>query len=169
MNEIVSPVVDRIVGRILTIPSIGVVRGFNPFARSDIADQVVAEIDGVRTLRCWWVQGPTMTAVFPTQMSPPFVHRTWTYEVHGIEGVAPAWDGDPREPGAELNTLRDNAALVTDVLDADDLDMGGLVHSTQPCKWSDEPLHVAFGDSGDQFVVAYAVITKVVTTMRART
>lgn len=168
MNEVLSTVADRYVDLIGAIQSIGLVQAFNPFARTDISGLIVSEIDGIKVMRAWWVQGPTMEARFVTEVTPGHVARTWTWEIHGIEGVAPAWEGDTRTAGQELNTLRDNAAAVTDALDADDIGMDGLVFRSWPCEWADEPAHIEFGEPGNGFVCAYAVITKRVMTMRDR-
>jgi hypothetical protein len=170
MTETLSPIVERMASRIEAIADIGRVLRFNPFARDDVSDLIVGPTgDAEKVLRAWWIQGPTMTAAWAPGTSPPWVLRTYGWEIHGIEGVAPAWDGDLRDPGEDLQTLRDNTAAVCDALDTDTLDMGGLVFKAEACQISDEPAHAVFGEAGSMFAVGYVVITKTVKTMPART
>lgn len=170
MPETLSPIVDRMVARIGTIANIGRVLKSSPFDRLDVADLIVGQTgESDRVLRVWWVQGPTMSADWLTGMSPQHISRTYTFEIHGIEAVAPAWEGDVREAGEDLQLLRDNAIAVCDVLDADDLGMGGLVFKAEPCQIQEEPVLAVF-EIGEMAVpLDYVVIQKVVKTKPART
>jgi hypothetical protein len=162
----VSPVVDRVVELIETVPEIGLVFGHDPWDRNDIANVLVSEIAGRRTLRAWWVSGPVMAAAYQGE-AEGFISfdtssiRTWTYTVHGVEGLAPAWPEDDRGPGGDLVTLRANAMAVTAALDADPL-LADTCAGTEPCSWPAPPSHRTFAGL---VAVSYIQIVKRVITL----
>ena len=171
MTDAISPVVDRLVAIIEGIDGIGKVWPYNPRDRQDISPHVVTEIDGIKVNRAWWVQGPVLDrqSEWLTRMSPQFVRRRWTYQIHGIEGLSPGPDGDTRLPGQDLQTLRDNALAVCDAIDAD-YDLAGTVFDSEPCNWLPPgPHHRMFGPAGSGFGAAYVVIEKRTVSMPNRT
>lgn len=171
MTDAISPVVDRLVAIIAGLDGIGKVLAYNPRDRQDIAKHVVSEIDGIKIQRAWWVQGPVLDrqSQWLTRMSPQFVRRHWTYQIHGIEGLTPAFPGDTRTEGQDLQTLRDNALAICDAIDAD-YDLAGTVFDTEPCTWLPPgPHHRMFGSTGSGTGAAYVVIEKRTISMPNRT
>lgn len=169
MTDSISPVIDRLAELIQGIEGAGRVLKFNPRDRKDIAQWVVSDIEGVKVTRAWWIQGPYMTSGWLTRMSPQHIDRVWTYEIHGIDGFSPSFDGDTRDPGEDLQTIRTLGLAICDAIDAD-LDLGGTVFDAEPCQWrSPGPQHRMFGPSGSAFGAAHLVIEKRVRHMPDRT
>lgn len=169
MTDSIAEAIARMVELVEGIDAIGVVLDHNPRDRKDITEHITADIDGIRVMRAWWVQGPYMTSRWLTRMSPQHVDRTWIYEIHGIEGLTPAFPGDTRGPGEDLVTLRNNGVAVCDAIDAD-YDLSGSVFDAEPCQWrSPGPQHRTFGPAGGGFGAAHLIIEKRVKHMPART
>ncbi len=165
-DTVVSPVVAHMVDLIAGLPRIGLTFPHDPWDRNDIANVLVSEIDGRRTLRAWWVSGPVMSATQEDIAAGRdsfgnMPQRTWTYTIHGVEGLAPAYPDDIRGPGGDIVTLRANAIAVTDALDADVL-LGGTVPATLPCSWPNQPAHRSFAGL---VAVSYIAIVKSVITL----
>lgn len=165
-DAIVSPVVARMVEIIGALPEIGLVFGHDPWDRNDINNVLVSEISARPTLRAWWVSGPTMAATYQGESEGMVSFdtssiRTWTYTVHGVEGLAPAWPDDERGPGGDLVTLRANAMAVTTALDADPL-LADTCAGTEPCSWPAAPSHRTFAGL---VAVSYIQIVKQVITL----
>lgn len=174
MTDSIAGIVDRLAERIETVASIGRVLKWDPYDRSDISEWITSEMDGVLMTRAWWVSGPTMGPMpqaqgrngWLTSMSPQHIPRLWTFTIHGVEGLSPAQDGDTRDPGESLQTLRDFAVQVSDALDSDGLDHGGTTFNSHASFWQTEPRIEAFGRA--QIALAHVVIAKQVSTMAAR-
>lgn len=167
-----SVVVDEFVSRIEAIEAIGLVHPFPLRDRKDIKELVVSEIDGYRTLRAWWIEGPNVEAEWLVQMGQaPWITRKWTYEIHGIEGLTPQDAWDLRPTGGDIVTIRDNAVLVMDALDnGADLELGlgyDVVFSSSPCQIRQRPFQTTFLDG--VLGAAYVVIEKRIETKPART
>lgn len=172
-----SIIVDRMAELIAEVPGIGLVRKFPLRDRSDIRNLIVSSIDGQDTLRAWWIEGPNLEASWLVQMGQaPWITRNWTWEIHGVEGLTPAWPGDPRLTGGDIETIRDNATLVMDALDGgDDLDLGlgytahpgDIVFSSSPCQIRQRPTQTTFLEG--KLPLAYVVIEKRIETKPART
>lgn len=159
-----SDVVDRLAALIDQVPGQGMVWKHDPWDRDDIADLVVSDIGGRPTLRAWWISGPTTDSQWVTPHTPTQVARWWEFTVHGVEGLAPAWEGDPREHGGDIVTLRDNLEAVMAEIDAD-YDLSGTAFDTRPCQVPEEPEHRTFADV---VTVSYVRITKRVLTILER-
>lgn len=123
----VTAVVARLVTLIGSVDDIGLVHGHDIYDREDVRSLIVSDIDGTSTMRAWWVTGPTMSARRAEQREAGYTRRRWVYTIHGLEGLSA--DGD------SIDTLRANAASVSDVVDAD-FDLAGACHMTEPCAWS---------------------------------
>ncbi len=159
-------VVAEIVDLIEALPDIGKVFAHDPWDRNDIRNVLVSQIGGQSVLRAWWVSGPVMAATQEDTAAGRdsfgnMPQRTWTYTIHGVEGLAPAYPGDDRGPGGDIVTLRANAIAVTDALDADVL-LGGTVPATLPCSWPNQPAHRSFAGL---VAVSYIAIVKSVITL----
>jgi hypothetical protein len=126
----VTAVLARIKNRIESVADVGLVYDFDPYSSSDLAPLIVSRIAGVPTLRAWWITGPSMTSRPLTADPAQYLERVWTYQVHGIVGVA--------EDGSHLNTLRVLSVAVTDAIDAD-RHLAGTAHRTDPCRWVTAP------------------------------
>lgn len=126
----VAPAVARLKALIETVPQIGLVYAHPLYNRDDLSTMLVSDIAGVRTLRAWSIVGPTMAGRNLVQRPGGHIERTWTYTIHGYEGLSP--DGD------SVVTIRANALAVCDAIDADP-DLNGTVHRSQPCTWSVGP------------------------------
>lgn len=122
----ISPVVARIRNRILTVPNVGHVHTFDIYAADDLEPLLVSSIDGVPTMRAWWITGPSMNARPMVQSTAQHIERTWTYFVNGVVGVLP--------DGSHIETLRTLALAISDALDSD-RDLNGTVHRADPCRW----------------------------------
>lgn len=161
-DTIISPVVSAMVSTISALPEMGMVFSHDPWDRNDIANVLVSEIAARRTLRAWWVSGPVMDAGFQGETSfETSAIRTWTYTIHGVEGLAPAWPDDDRGPGGDLVTLRANAVALTIALDADYL-LGDTCAGTDPCTWPAPPANRTFAGL---VAVSYIQIVKRVLTL----
>lgn len=165
-DTIIAPVVAAITGHISSLPAIGLVFSHDPWDRNDIRNVVVSQIGGQRVLRAWWVSGPVMVGGY--QGDAEGFHsldtsaiRTWTYTIHGVEGLAPAYPGDARGPGGDLVTLRANGEAITLALDGDPL-LGDSCAGTEPCSWPAEPVHRTFAGL---VAVSYLQILKRVITL----
>lgn len=152
------------------IPSIGRVHNFPIRDRDDIQPLITSEIDGVNVLRAWWIHGPTMEGEWLTGLSPQFLQRQWYWEIHGVEGLSPGYEGDTRPPGGDIQTIRDNAVQVMDALDGGDDNELGLGHTvvfdSEPCRIRQQPFHAPFLEG--RLPLAYVVIEKRIRTVPAR-
>jgi hypothetical protein len=149
----ITPVVARLVNRVESVADIGLVYPFDIYSRDDLAPLVVSTINGVATLRAWWVTGPTMDGVRTVQAPGGAIERTWTYSIHGIVGLT--------DSGDHIETLRSLALAVTDALDLD-MSLGSTCHRTSPCKWRTGPENrTVIASVG----VAYVQIDKPVVTL----
>jgi len=161
-----TTVVDAIVDLIRSVPRIGIVFDHDPWDRNDIRNVLMSQIGGQSVLRAWWVSGPTMGAAQEDASADRVSFgnmpmRTWTYTIHGVEGLAPAYPGDTRGPGGDIVTLRANAVAITDALDEDVL-LGGTAPAALPCVWPNQPAHRVFDA---RVVVSYIQIVKQVITL----
>lgn len=167
-----SVVVDRMAELIAGVENIGVVHKWPIRDRSDIRDLIHSLIDGEDVLRAWWIEGPNVEAEWLVQMGQaPWITRRWTYEIHGVEGLTPAFPGDIRPTGGDIETIRDNAARIMDALDGGpDLELGlgyDVVFSSSPCQIRQRPIQTTFLNGS--LDLAYVVIEKRVETKPART
>lgn len=154
-----SAIVGELADRIGSISAIGLVWS-HPFVdKSDLRNELVSQINGHPTLRSWWIDGPEMRA--EAQGFTDYARREWTFTIHGLEGLSPAWLDDNRGPGGDIVTLRDNASAVTDVLDADQT-LAGTCAKAWPSNWPVRPEHRTFAGG---VVVSYVQIQKRVTTL----
>lgn len=152
--------VDRIVSQIQTVDDIGLVFAYDPWDRDDLRNVTVSLINDQPTLRAWWVTGPVMNSESEGPLADGELLRSWIYTIHGIEGLAPAYDGDARGPGGDIVTLRDNAQGVSDALDADP-HLGGACALSEPSTWPIQPEHRTFAGV---VAVSYVKIAKRVMT-----
>lgn len=161
----VEAVVDAITAHISALPDIGLVFAHDPWDRNDIRNVVVSQIAGQSVLRAWWVSGPVMAAGYQGDAEghsfDTSAIRTWTYTIHGVEGLAPAYPGDTRGPGGDLVTLRTNGETITASLDADPL-LDDTCAGTLPCSWPAAPAHRTFAGL---VAVSYLQIVKQVVTL----
>lgn len=163
MNQ--TPVVAAISAHIAAQPNIGLVFDHDPWDRNDIRNVLVSQIGGQTVLRAWWISGPVLAADYEDRASGMvsfggLIARTWTYTIHGVEGLAPAWPGDTRGPGGDLVTLRANGEAITEALDADML-LGGTCPASDPCSWPTPPAHRTF--AGLVAVSYLAIVKRVIT------
>jgi hypothetical protein len=126
----ITPVVTALTTAIRSVPSIGLVWPHDIYSHDDLRPLIVSNIAGVNVMRAWWITGPTMTARNMTQISAGHVERSWTYTIHGIEGLSA--DGD------SLLTVRTNALAVSDAIDVSAA-VEAACHRTQPCTWRTGP------------------------------
>lgn len=155
-----GPMITAIVDAIKTAPNIGLVWPHDLWDRDDILNVIKSKVAGRDIIRAWWVSGPEMDATFADALDG-MATRTWTFTIHGIEGLAPAWDGDLRGPGGDLVTLKTNAGAVTDALDAD-LFLAGSCDQAMPCTWPVRPEHRMFAGG---WATSYIQIQKVAVTL----
>lgn len=149
----IPPVLARIKALIETVPNIGRVFPFPLYNRDDLGTLLVSEIGGARTLRAWAIVGPTMVGRNMVQRPGGHIERTWTYTIHGYEGLSAAGDS--------IVTVQANALAVCDVLDADP-GLNGTVHRSQPCSWTVGPQN---GISAAGIALSSVQIVKQVTTL----
>lgn len=150
MSDIVTPVVARIVNRILTVPNIGLVHPEDPFNRTDLQPLLVSSVGGVPTTRAWWVSGPSLDSGHATVHQGGYIERDWTYRIYGVDGMPDA--------GGSIATLRTLANAVSDALDVDRT-LGGTCSRTRPCEWAEPEIRQAV------VLVAWVCLTKTVTTL----
>lgn len=158
--------VSAITGHISSIPQVGMVFDHDPWDRNDIRNVLVSLIGGQSILRAWWVSGPVLASAHEDTAAGMVSFgnlsvRTWTYTIHGVEGLAPAYPGDTRGPGGDLVTLRANGEAITEAIDADML-LGGTCDGTEPCSWPAPPAHRTFAGL---VAVSYLQIVKRVLTL----
>lgn len=146
----VSPIVDALVAKIRTVPNCGLVWPHDIYSHDDLRPMLVSPIAGVPTLRAWWITGPTMAGRNLVQRPGGHIERTWTYTIHGVEGLSASGDS--------LITLRSNALAVCDAIDADQ----SYGHRSEPCAWSTAPENRALLAG---IGVSYVAITKQVVTV----
>ena len=147
----IDPVVTALVARISAVADVGLVHPEDPFDRTDLRQFVVSTIDGVQTMRAWWVSGPSMVSTRATQSSAGHLERTWTYRIYGCNGMV---GDDPQR------VLRRLALAVTDSIDLD-RDLGGTCHRTDPCRWQVLESRAAWAG----IAASWVEITKTVTTL----
>lgn len=151
-NDISGPL-GRMVTLIEALTDIGLVWPHDIMSRKDLRPLVVSEISGVDTMRAWWITGPPMQSRPMTSNPAAWIERTWTYQIHGIEGLV--------ETGSSIETLRANALRISDAIDAEP-DLNGTCHRTFPSTWSLPPENrSAWGGIG----ASYVVISKTVITL----
>lgn len=126
----IPTVVDRLTALISSVPAIGLVWPHDIYSHRDVRPLVVSSIDGVDVLRCWWITGPLMRSQLAVQAPGGWVERTWTYTIHGIEGLT--------ESGDSIVTLRAKTLAVCDAIDADPR-LAGAAHRTEPCQIVQQP------------------------------
>lgn len=151
----ITPVLDRIVERVRSVTDIGLVYGYDIFARSDLAPKVVSEVAAARRLRVWWVSGPTMTGELAEQQPAGYQRREWTYRIHGVDGL----QGDN---GDQTSRIRLLAQSVANVLDADRR-LNRTCLRTWPASMPEEPTLTALDPLS--VVVAKVTLTKRVLTI----
>lgn len=172
MPDSIDVVVDRMVALIEAIPDIGRVYPFDPRRRDDLSPWIHSEIDGVSVMRCWWVSGPTLSTEWVTKFSPQQIYRRWTFTIGGIEGATPAFPGDTRTAGEDIQTVRRFAVAVSDALDAAvDLGLEDPPHAfdSNPCEWREAPKHDWIGSPSQRHLVVRASIEKQIATMPSLT
>ncbi|MEA2704266.1 MAG: hypothetical protein QOD63_2211 [Actinomycetota bacterium] len=164
----VGAVVAAITAHISALPDIGLVFDHDPWDRENVRNVLVSTVAGRDTLRAWWVSGPVLAAAYEDEASGMaslgnMALRRWTYTIHGVEGLAPAYPGDTRGPGGDLLTLRANGEAITNALDADVL-LGGTCATTEPCSWPAPPAHRTFAGL---VAVSYLAIVKTALTLES--
>jgi hypothetical protein len=150
----VAPIAAHIVSLIEALDDIGRVHAHDLWSR-DLEPLLVSEISGVRTMRAWWVVGPTLVdPSYLTHAQPAnAIRRPWLWRIGGIEGL------DANDVEA-VETMRTNMVRVIDALDAD-RNMGGTAHRVDPCRLT-EPVQLRIIDG---WACAYVEIEKVVYTV----
>lgn len=149
----IAPVIARLKAVIETVPNIGLVYPYPLYNRDDLGSLLVSEIGRVRTLRAWAIVGPTMAGRNMVQRPGGHIERTWTYTIHGYEGLSA--DGD------SIVTVQANALAICDVIDVDP-DLNGTVHRSQPCSWTLGPQNLI---SWHGIALSTVQIVKQVTTL----
>jgi hypothetical protein len=160
--DTVSPTVDQLVALVQSVADIGLVYPSNIRHRQDIAGLVVSSINGVDTLRAWWVQGPTTESRRLSKMGD--VEQTWIFELHGIEGLDDTGTGATPPTRSDLERLRANAFAVCAAIDGDE-DLREMAFRIWPCVWRRQPIHTTFGTS-NRFGAAYVVLEKRLSTLQ---
>lgn len=162
-----NDIVERMAELISEVPGRGLVWKHDPWDRDDVANLVVSDIEGRPTLRAWWISGPTTESEWVEGGHPIYVARWWEFSIHGVEGLAPAFDGDSRGPGGDIVTLREHMEAVVAAIDGAgiDLDIPASVFDSRPCAVPEEPEHRTFADV---VTVSYVRITKRVLTVTER-
>lgn len=121
-TDITAPLA-RIKALIEGIAAIGPVYAFDLFSRTDLSTLIVSEISGTRTMRAWWITGPTMVGKPMVQSATGWLERTWLYTIYGIEGLT--------DDGTSITTLRAKALAICDALDPD-RGLNGTCHRSDP-------------------------------------
>jgi hypothetical protein len=149
----ISPVTARLKNRIQTVTDIGLVYEHDIYSHDDLRSLIVSTIGATPTLRAWWISGPTMQGRPMTQIPSGHIERTWSYTLHGVEGLS--------ANGDSLLTLRTNALAICDAIDLD-RELNDTAHRTQPCAWRIGPENRVLWTG---VAVSYIEITKAVVTV----
>lgn len=149
----IAPVVTRLAALIDAVADSGLVWPHDIYSHKDLRPFVVSRIAGEDVLRAWWITGPTMRSQIAVQAPGGRMERTWSYTIHGVEGLT--------ESGDSIVTLRANTLAVCDALDADPT-LTGTVHRSEPCQIVQPPQNRS---SWAGIATSYVAIVKNVVTL----